>query len=128
MRVNPLGHIALLVLALSALAQSAVASERFACADGTFIEVTSQNRAEQYQNPCVRAWFEAQAARRKKRDHKAGGTQPEGSKASGTGEGSLATDARSNVVPASADASRSQTGDDASSDARVRTVRAGQRR
>lgn len=58
MRSIPIGHIALLVLALSAFAQSARASERFACADGSFVEVTRENRAQQYQHPCVRAWFE----------------------------------------------------------------------
>ena len=66
MRITPIGHIALLVLALSAFAHSASASERFMCDDGSFVEVTRENRAEQSQHPCVRAWFERRAERKRK--------------------------------------------------------------
>ena len=57
MRINPIGHIALLVLALSAFAHSASASERFTCDDGTFVEVNRDNRAAMKEHPCIKAWF-----------------------------------------------------------------------
>ena len=87
MRSIPIGHIALLVLALSAFAQSARASERFACADGSFVEVTRENRAQQYQHPCVRAWFERRAERKKKPAPKTDFAQPDASEAAGPGAG-----------------------------------------
>ena len=85
MRSIPIGHIALLVLALSAFAQGARASERYMCADGSFVEVTSQNRAEQSQHPCVKAWFERRAERKKKPEKKTGEARPDASDAAGPG-------------------------------------------
>lgn len=58
MRVSPLPHIAVLMLALAAFAPSASASERYECTDGTFVEVNRDNRALMKEHPCVKAWFE----------------------------------------------------------------------
>jgi hypothetical protein len=85
MRSFPIGHIALLVLALSAFAHSASANERFMCADGTFVEVTNQNRAEQYKHPCVKAWFERRAERKKKPAPKADAARPDAVETTGSG-------------------------------------------
>ena len=34
------------------------ASETYTCADGTTLHVTSQNRAEMNDHPCIKDWFE----------------------------------------------------------------------
>lgn len=53
-------HTTKIIATVSLLVSSAGlahAEEIFLCADKTMVRVQSANRAQQYEHPCVRAWF-----------------------------------------------------------------------
>lgn len=50
--------LAIALMALGSREGSAQASETYACADGTSLHVTAQNRAEMNDHPCVKDWFQ----------------------------------------------------------------------
>jgi hypothetical protein len=51
-------------IALGVILASAQADEIFSCEGGGLIYVTSDNRGEMYEHPCVKAWFEASPPRK----------------------------------------------------------------
>lgn len=59
-----LAPILLAAAALPMLASHASAEEVFLCPDGSLVRVDSRNRAERYELPCVKKWFENNEGKR----------------------------------------------------------------